>query len=138
MATTPDLSKATDFLWRTARLLERRRFAYLFLDGEQQAVLEALRPYQNPDGGFGNGLEPDVRGPVSQPVPTWTALCILDEAGAFADPMVTRAQRAHYRLTWAERFARNARLPTAQPLIITIYGLPDTFALIYGFALAVA
>ena len=77
MATTPDLSKATDFLWRTARLLERRRFAYLFLDGEQQAVLEALRPYQNPDGGFGNGLEPDVRGPVSQPVPTWTALCIL-------------------------------------------------------------
>ena len=121
MATTPDLSKATDFLWRTARLLERRRFAYLFLDG-----------------GFGNGLEPDVRGPVSQPVPTWTALCILDEAGAFADPMVTRAQRAHYRLTWAERFARNARLPTAQPLIITIHGLPDTFALIYGFALAVA
>jgi hypothetical protein len=138
MATTPDLSKATDFLWRTARLLERRRFAYLFLDGEQQAVLEALRPYQNPDGGFGNGLEPDVRGPVSQPVPTWTALCILDEAGAFADPIVTRAQRAHYRLTWAERFARNARLPTAQPLIITIHGLPDTFALIYGFALAVA
>lgn len=90
MTITPDLSKATDFIWRTARLLERHRFAYLFLGGERQAVLEALRPYQNPDGGFGNGLEPDVRGPVSQPVPTWTALCILDEAGAFADPMVTR------------------------------------------------
>lgn len=52
--------------------------------------------------------------------------------------VITLAQRAHYRLTWAERFARNARLPTAQPLIITIHGLPDTFALIYGFALAVA
>lgn len=91
MTMTPDLSKATDFIWRTARLLERHRFAYLFLNGEQQAVLEALRPYQNPDGGFGNALEPDVRGPVSQPVPTWTALCVLDEAGAFADSMVTRA-----------------------------------------------
>jgi hypothetical protein len=91
MTTTPNLSKATDFIWRTARLLEQRRFAYLFLDGQQQAVLEALRPYQNPDGGFGNGLEPDIRGPVSQPVPGWTALCILDEAGAFADPLVTRA-----------------------------------------------
>ncbi len=102
MATTPDLSKATDFLWRTARLLERRRFAYLFLDGEQQALLEALRPYQNPDGGFGNGLEPDVRGPVSQPVPTWTALCILDEAGAFADPMVTRACDSLLSITTAE------------------------------------
>jgi hypothetical protein len=90
MATIPDLSKATDFIWRTARLLERHRFAYLFLDGKRLAVLEALRPYQNPDGGFGNGLEPDVRGPVSQPVPTWMALCILDEAAAFADPMITR------------------------------------------------
>ncbi|MFL5657284.1 MAG: hypothetical protein ACJ8CB_24255 [Ktedonobacteraceae bacterium] len=91
MTTTPNLSKATDFIWRTARLLEQRRFAYLFLDGQRQAVLEALRPYQNPDGGFGNGLEPDIRGPVSQPVPGWTALCILDEARAFADPLVTRA-----------------------------------------------
>ena len=91
MVTTPDLSKATDFIWRIARLLERRRFAYLFLGGEKQAVVEALRPYQNPDGGFGNGLEPDVRAPVSQPVPTWTALCVLDEAEAFDDPMVTRA-----------------------------------------------
>src|SRR5215469_9696007 len=91
VVTRIDLSKATDFMWRAARLLERHRFAFLFLDGEQQKVLEALRPYQNADGGFGNGLEPDVRAPVSQPVPTWTALCILDEAEAFDDPMVTRA-----------------------------------------------
>jgi hypothetical protein len=91
MATTaPDLEKATDFMWRTARLLERRRYAYLFLDGERQAVAEALRPYQNTDGGFGNALEPDVRAPVSQPVPTWTALGILDEIGDFTDPMVGR------------------------------------------------
>jgi hypothetical protein len=86
-----DLAKTTDFLWRTARLLEQHRFALLFLDGGPQAVVEALRPYQNADGGFGHGLEPDIRAPVSQPVPTWTALCILDEAGAFDDPMVTRA-----------------------------------------------
>jgi hypothetical protein len=86
--TTPDLGRATDFMWRAARLLERRRYAYLFLDGERQAVPEALRPYQNSDGGFGNGLEPDVRAPVSQPVPTWTALGILDETGDFTDPMV--------------------------------------------------
>jgi hypothetical protein len=91
MVTRPDFSKATDFLWRSARLLERHRFALLFLDGQVQAVLSALRPYQNADGGFGHGLEPDVRAPVSQPVPTWTALCVLEEAGAFQDPMVVRA-----------------------------------------------
>jgi len=102
MARSPDLSKATNFIWRTARLLERRHFASLFLDGERQAVLEALRPYHNPDGGFGNGLELDVRAPVSQPVPTWTALCILNEAEAFGDPMVTRVCDYLLSVTTAE------------------------------------
>jgi hypothetical protein len=102
MAPTPNLSTATDFIWRTARLLDRRRFAHLFLEGDRQAVLAALRPYQNPDGGFGNGLEPDIRGPISQPIPTWTALCILDEAEAFDDPMVARACDYLLSITTAE------------------------------------
>lgn len=91
MKNTTAFTKATDFTWRTARLLERRRFAYLFLDGEREAVLEALRPYQNPDGGFGNALEPDLRAPISLPIPTWMALCILDEADAFEGSIVKRA-----------------------------------------------
>jgi len=40
----------------------------------------------------------------------------------------TRAQRAHWRLSWDERMARNARLATAPPLEITIYGLPAALA----------
>ena len=40
----------------------------------------------------------------------------------------TRAQRAHWRLSWHERMARNARLATASPLEITIYGLPASLA----------
>lgn len=102
MVTSPDLATATDFMWRTARLLDRRRFAYLFLEGERQSVVEALRPYQNADGGFGNALEPDVRAPVSQPVPTWKALCILDEAGAFHDPMVAQVGDYLLSITTAE------------------------------------
>ena len=102
MATAPDVAKASDFIWRTARLLERRRYAYLILDGEPRAVREALLPYQNADGGFGNGLEPDVRGPVSQPVPTWTALCVLDEIGDFSGSMVTQACDYLLSITTAE------------------------------------
>ncbi|HEU4782894.1 MAG TPA: hypothetical protein VFS83_06115 [Ktedonobacterales bacterium] len=102
MVTKPDLATATAFMWRTARLLDRMRFACLFLDGERQSVAEALRPYQNSDGGFGNALEPDIRAPVSQPVPTWTALCILDEAGAFHDPMVAQACDYLLSITTAE------------------------------------
>jgi hypothetical protein len=50
MATQPDLSAASAFIWRTARLIDPYRFAYLFLDGEREAVLAALRPYQNLGG----------------------------------------------------------------------------------------
>jgi len=49
--------------------------------------------------------------------------------------IITRTQRAHYRLSWDERFVRNTRPSTAQPLTVTIHGLPDTFANVYGFAL---
>ncbi len=90
MTTAPDRAQATEFMWRTARLLERHRHAYLFLDGQKQLVTQALRPYENADGGFGNGLEPDIRGPVSQPIPTLTALAILDECDEFSDLMVTK------------------------------------------------
>ncbi len=46
-----------------------------------------------------------------------------------APPVVlSRAQRAHYRLPWNQRLARNARAETAaQPLII-LFGIPATFA----------
>jgi hypothetical protein len=88
MRAKPDLLAATTFVWSTARLLDRFRFAHLFLGGERGPVLVALRAYQNPDGGFGNALEPDFRGPVSQPVTVDSALEILDGVDALADPMV--------------------------------------------------
>jgi len=44
------------------------------------------------------------------------------------DGVQTRAQRAHYRLNWQQRMARNARPSSAPVLTITIYGLPDAFA----------
>ncbi len=82
------LDHARAFLYRNARLLERRRFAYLFDGGSPDAVLRALSAYENPDGGFGNALEPDLRGPISQPVPVWTAVWLLDEIGRLNDRSV--------------------------------------------------
>jgi hypothetical protein len=87
----PDVSRAADFIWRSARLIDRVRFAYLFLSGDREAVLAALRAYQNVDGGFGNALEPDLRAPISQPAPVRSALEVLDQIDGFTDPMVTRA-----------------------------------------------
>jgi hypothetical protein len=75
-----DYPAAENFLWTTARLVDRHRYAMLFADGSPDLVLAALRGYQNPDGGFGHGLEPDLRSPESQPAPTLYALEILHEA----------------------------------------------------------
>jgi hypothetical protein len=84
----PDLLAAERFVYLNARLVDRYRYAFLFHGDPRQRTLAALRAYQNPDGGFGYGLEPDLRVPFSQPLPAWSALEILDEADAFDDPMV--------------------------------------------------
>lgn len=81
--------RAEEFIWNNARLLERRLFDFHFRSGSSQAVLSALCAYQNEDGGFGNALEPDIRCPASQPVPTQHALEILDVAG-FDETLVQR------------------------------------------------
>lgn len=87
----PALDAAADFIWRNARVLDRHRFAYLVGTGGAEPVLAALRAYQNRDGGFGNGLEPDIRAPVSLPQPLELALRVLDEIDGFGDPIVARA-----------------------------------------------
>jgi hypothetical protein len=45
---------------------------------------------------------------------------------------LSRAQRAHYRLSWHERLARNTRAPTACWPTITLFGVPDAFAAFLG------
>jgi hypothetical protein len=52
--------------------------------------------------------------------------------------VLTRAQRAHWRLSWQQRLARNARPPTSPPLEVTIHGLPVSFAHVFGFDVVMA
>jgi hypothetical protein len=88
-----DQRAAENFIWSAARPVDRHRYSMLFGDGTAGPVLEALRGYGNADGGFGHALEPDLRGPGSQPAPTLYALEILTEAGA-ADCALARDARA--------------------------------------------
>ena len=48
---------------------------------------------------------------------------------------LSRAQRAHYRLIWAERLARNARPETSGSVTIKLCGVPQTFARRLGLTL---
>ncbi len=44
----------------------------------------------------------------------------------------SRAQRAHCRLSWEQRLARNARTPSGAKPTITLFGVPDGFAALLG------
>lgn len=75
------IEAARNFLWHNARVLEQRRFAFLFDGGPAEPVVHAVLAHRNDDGGFGHALEPDGRGPTSQPLHTYTALSLLHEVG---------------------------------------------------------
>ncbi|MEU9362341.1 hypothetical protein AB0D35_30215 [Streptomyces sp. NPDC048301] len=87
------LARAEQFIWLTARVLEQRRFAHLFLGGGAESVETALSAYRNEDGGYGHALEPDLRGPVSQPLHTAHALSVLDSIGRCGGLRVERICR---------------------------------------------
>ncbi|HEY4386215.1 MAG TPA: hypothetical protein VGN34_17295 [Ktedonobacteraceae bacterium] len=50
--------------------------------------------------------------------------------------ILSRAQRAHYRLSWQERLTRNARVSTSGQVTIRRFGVPESFATSLGLATA--
>jgi len=79
-----------DFVRLNARLVESRLFATVFEDADPHGVVDALRGYQNADGGFGHGLEPDKRCPDSLALDVEVAFDTLLTAGARDDGMIRR------------------------------------------------
>jgi hypothetical protein len=60
----------------------------------------------------------------------------LSASPTLAPAPLSRAQRAHYRLDFQERLARNARVPTASQVTIRLFGVPEGFATSLGLATA--
>jgi len=54
---------------------------------------------------------------------------------ALSSPL-SRAQRAHYRLSWQERQARNARVSPSEQVTVRLFGVPEGFAHVIGLATA--
>ena len=75
--TKANLAKARNFIMTQARPLEQSLYRFRFEKGSKEAVLAALKEYQNPDGGFGKALEPDLRAPESSVLATLRGLYLL-------------------------------------------------------------
>lgn len=50
---------------------------YCWADGPEEDIVEALSQYQNPDGGFGQGLEVDITCPASNPFAARLAMQVM-------------------------------------------------------------
>lgn len=59
--------KALSFTLQENAVLPTAMIRYQWFDGDPVDVVNALASYQNPDGGFGNRLEPDIHHPSSNP-----------------------------------------------------------------------
>lgn len=83
-----NLGRAQAFMTTHARVLDRRRFeaATTGSDGAREAIVGALDAYRNADGGYGWGLEPDLRAPESQPASALHAFEALADAKPVTSP----------------------------------------------------
>lgn len=85
------MQRAQLWLRRYGRPLEMALWDFHFAGGSRQNVLRYLCAFQNEDGGFGHGLEPDFWLPQSSPMASWMAGQILVEIQAPpSEPIVQR------------------------------------------------
>jgi hypothetical protein len=81
-----DISAARDFMATHARVLDRRRFELVDDQADPSGALAALDGYRNPDGGYGWGLEADLRSPESQPGAALHAFEVFAEVAPTLSP----------------------------------------------------
>jgi hypothetical protein len=106
-----DTAAAESFLATHGRVLDRRRLELLLGGSATDGVLAALDGYRNPDGGYGWGLEPDLRSPESQPTGAMHAFEVLAEVGPVTTP------RAVELCDWLDGHSLpDGGLPMALPL----------------------
>ena len=107
-----DMDAARDFMATHARILDRRRFELLYGGTDTAGALAALDGYRNPDGGYGWGLEGDLRSPESQPAAALHAFEVFAEAGP--------APQASGLCAWLDEVTlADGGLPMALPMTIT-------------------
>jgi hypothetical protein len=116
---TYDITSAAAFMAAHARILDRRRLALFQGTVGPEPVLAALGAYRNPDGGYGWGLEPDLRSSESQPG------AALHAFEVFAEIAPERTPAASSLCDWLESVSlADGGLPFVLPMATTAGSAP--------------
>ncbi|MGH3489212.1 MAG: hypothetical protein ACRDP8_15055 [Actinopolymorphaceae bacterium] len=114
-----DMDRAAAFMTTHARILDRRRFDLITGQGRADELVAAVVAYRNADGGFGWGLEPDLRSPESQPAGALHAFEVFEEAPGATGDLASRL------CDWLETATlADGGLPFALPLTVRAGSAP--------------
>lgn len=85
--------RLNEYMNKEARTLERDIFNYYLNDGSADNILDSLKVFQNDDGGFGKGIEPDFKLIESSPMATSIGLKYLSmlDYSEKAEDMICKA-----------------------------------------------
>lgn len=81
MITQDQLQQIEKWLFTHARSLEIAKWNLIFHKGTKECLVNELLKYQNPNGGFGNSLEPDITTPDSSTIASVEAIMLSQDYG---------------------------------------------------------
>jgi len=113
-----DLKHINNWMHRNARELDLKIWECLFANGDAVAVADAMLAYQNEDGGFGHGIDPDNWNVNSVPYASLYGIETLDMVGFYdMDHPVYQGIRKYLNATgpaqWIFTLPTNADYPHA-------------------------
>lgn len=119
MITLEDIKKIGLWISNKGRKLEEYRWKYHFGKGAKDDILKELKKYQNDDGGFGKGLNPDCLTNASSPLVTAMACKILYEIGCTESNDIIEAALQYFEknhfdentCTWSTVIKENNNAP---------------------------
>src|SRR3954454_21564070 len=95
----PDFEAVSDWIAETARPLDRAMFDLRMGSGSADAIWNALAAFQNEDGGFGHGIEPDKGLPDSRALASSIAFQYLADTGAHVNDQVVQRALGYLKST---------------------------------------
>jgi len=102
MITQIQLQQIEKWLHTNGRPLEVAKWNLIFNKGTKESLIDEMLKYQNLDGGFGNGFEPDITTPESTTISSAEAIILSQDFG-----LDLSAVWAKNMLNWYENTAKD-------------------------------
>lgn len=110
--TKANFVKVSNFINENSRDLDKQLYSFYFENGSASKVLEELTKYQNDEGGFGHGLEPDFITPSSSAMATTVAIQYMEKIEVSETNQVLKSAIDYFASSFAEEYQRWRPVPT--------------------------